>query len=86
VVIEMDPRDHRRRLERLRFFLSIAVTLSVLPLLFDPIAMNFTLLALAFNAVVWVAWLLDVIGRLREMTLVQSGRQPPQEYDSRDLK
>ena len=69
MVIEADTRDVRRRLDRLRKFLSVAFAVSVLPLLFDPISINLTLLAVAFNTVVWLTWLLDTIGRLRDLQL-----------------
>jgi hypothetical protein len=75
MVIEMDYRDYKKALQTRRMVLSVLTALSILPLLFDPITLNFTLLALSVNAIVWMSWLLDTVGRLRETAL---------EHDRRD--
>ena len=38
------------------------------------LSLNFTLVALSANAIIWTAWLIDTVGRLREITLEHDRR------------
>jgi predicted membrane protein len=67
MVIEADYRDFKRALETKRAMLSVLVAISLLPFLFDPLSINFSLLAMSVNIIVWTSWLLDTIGKIREL-------------------
>lgn len=81
MVIEMDTRDFKKMLDRRRLVLSVLFAISILPLIFDPIEIGFSLLAIGVNAFVWLTWLIETVGKIRDVHYAEEVRKTQRSHE-----